>query len=267
MAIYQKLNKLWRIIGTGIAFAYFGIGAVILGNIYMLIIRLIYKDPALRRKYSQRSIQACFYSFVQTLKFLRIIDYKIEGAEILQQDKGCLIIANHPSLIDYVLIGSVLPEMDCIVKESIFHHPFYKMVVKNAGYIPNSSDPQQLLDNCKQRLQQGGKLLIFPEGTRTPLNASSLHLQRGAANLAIRCQAPIRIVHIVCEPRSLCKERVWYQVPEKKSFFYVKVQALYDITSYLTEGVAHSKAVRHLNNDLVNLLQPTTELIEFARKS
>lgn len=206
MAIYPKLNKLWRIIGTGLAFVYFGLGSVILGNIYMFAIRLIYKDPLLRRKYSQRSIQTCFYSFVQALKFLGIIDYKIEGGELLQADKSCLIVANHPSLIDYVLLGSILPEMDCVVKEALFRNPFCKMVVKNAGYIPNSSDPEILIERCKKRLQQGGKLLIFPEGTRTPLNSEKLVLQRGAANLAIRCNAPMRIIHIVCEPRILTKE-------------------------------------------------------------
>ncbi|MFC0309036.1 lysophospholipid acyltransferase family protein [Gallibacterium trehalosifermentans] len=266
MAIYTQLNKLWRIVGTGLAFAYFGIGAAILGNIYMLAIRLRYRDPILRRKYSQRSIQLCFHSFVATLKFLRIIDYKIEGVELLQQDKGCLIVANHPSLIDYVLLGSVLPEMDCVVKEALFHNPFCKMVVKNAGYIANSADPQQLLASCKQRLAQGGKLLIFPEGTRTPLHSEGLKLQRGAANLAIRCQVPMRIVHIVCEPRSLSKEQAWYQVPERKSFFYVKVQELYDIAPYLAEDVPESKAVRRLNRDLANLLQPTVDMIELTRK-
>lgn len=266
MAIYTKLNKLWRTVGTGLAFVCFGIGAVVLGNIYMFVIRLCYRDPILCRKYSQRSIQVCFHSFIATLKFLRIIDYKIEGVELLQQDKGCLIVANHPSLIDYVLLGSVLPEMDCVVKEALFHNLFCKMVVKNAGYIANSADPQQLLANCKQRLQQGGKLLIFPEGTRTPLNNEQLKLQRGAANLAIRCQVPLRIVHIVCAPRSLTKEQAWYQVPDKKSFFYVKVQKLYDIFPYLAEGIPESKAVRQLNSDLANLLQPTIEMIELTRK-
>ncbi|MGC7559765.1 lysophospholipid acyltransferase family protein [Pasteurella sp. PK-2025] len=265
MAIFTQLNKYWRIVGTGLAFAMFGLGGLILGNIWFSLIRLYYKDESKRRQASQRSISFCFRVFVKSLKCLRIIDYKIEGAEILQQDRGCLIIANHPTILDYVLIGSVLPEMDCVVKEALFHNPFCKTVVRCAGYIPNSADPEKLLTACKERLANGGKFLIFPEGTRTPMHATELKLQRGAANLAIRCAVPLRVVHICCEPMSLNRSMPWYKVPERKSFFYIKVQQLEPITPYLVEGLPPSKAVRKLNHELTHILQPSIDMMETTR--
>lgn len=265
MAIFTQLNKVWRLIGTGLAFVIFGLGGLILGNLWFALLRLFYKAPDMRRKASQRSISFCFRAFVKSLKFLKIIDYKIEGAEILQQDQGCLLIANHPTILDYVLIGSVLPEMDCVVKEALFHNPFCRTVVRCASYIPNSADPEKLLEACKERLKNGGKFLIFPEGTRTPMHATELKLQRGAANLAIRCEVPMRVIHICCEPISLNRSMPWYKVPEIKSFFYIKVQQLESITPYLEESIPPSKAVRRLNNHLTHILKPSDEMVAITR--
>ncbi|WP_176552632.1 lysophospholipid acyltransferase family protein [Testudinibacter sp. TR-2022] len=239
-----------------------------LGNIWMLILRLVYRDQRQRRLRSQQSVSFCFKLFVNGLKYFRVIDYQIDGAEVLQQDRGCLIVANHPTLLDYVLIGSILPEMDCVVKESLFHNPFCKMVVRNAGYIANTADPQPLFEACKLRLSQGGKMLIFPEGTRSSLDAiygaAPLKLQRGAANLAVRCGVPLRIVHISCRPLILNKSMKWYQLTDKKAFFYLKVQHLEPVEPYLNPDIPPSRAVRELNAKLTELLQPTTDVVHFA---
>ena len=48
-----------------------------------------------------------------------MLDYRIDGAEILRQERGCLVVANHPTLIDYVLLASVMPETDCPVKSAL----------------------------------------------------------------------------------------------------------------------------------------------------
>ncbi len=94
-----------------------------------------------------------------------------------------------------------------------------KGIVKAAGYIPNR-DPESLLDDCSERLQDGNVLLVFPEGTRTSPGKPS-KLQRGAAQIAVRTETDLRLIHITVEPSFLTKEKKWYQVPDTKPFFFV----------------------------------------------
>ena len=53
--------------------------------------------------------------YMETMRVLGILTYRVEGAERLREP-GRLIVANHPTLIDVVLLVSLMPEVDCIVK-------------------------------------------------------------------------------------------------------------------------------------------------------
>ncbi|MCV5917096.1 1-acyl-sn-glycerol-3-phosphate acyltransferase, partial [Escherichia coli] len=126
-----------------------------------------------------------FRLFLTVAKGLGVLDYRIDGAEILRQERGCLVVANHPTLIDYVLLASVMPETDCLVKSALLKNPFLGGAVRAADYLLNS-EAETLLPRCQQRLAQGDTILIFPEGTRTK-PGEKMTLQRGAANIAVRC--------------------------------------------------------------------------------
>ncbi len=45
-------------------------------------------------------------------------------------------------------------------------------------------------------------------------------LQRGAANIAVRCTSDLRIVTIGCSEHLLDKQSKWYDVPPARPFFY-----------------------------------------------
>lgn len=62
-----------------------------------------------------------------------------------------------------------------------------------------------LLPASRQRLQQGDTILIFPEGTRT-VPGEKMQLQRGAANIAVRCGSDLRVVVIRCTEHMLGKQ-------------------------------------------------------------
>ena len=182
------------------------------------------------------------------------IDYKIIGAKTLQNDKHCLVVANHPSLIDYVLIVAHMKQCDCLVKESVWKNPFMKGVVSAAGYIPNK-DPEKLVENCALRLGLGHVLLVFPEGTRSTPGIKS-KLQRGAAQVALKTASDIRVVHITVAPVFLTKKRKWYQVPDKKPFFLIEVKDKIEISEFINIETPSSIMVRKLNSHLENVIFP-----------
>lgn len=254
MTVFQRINKLWRVFATGFCFSLFGIGGVALTFIIFPLLTFSSKNKTARELKVQKIIQRSFAIFCGTMRFTGAIDYKFEGQEILQLDKGCLIVANHPSLIDYVLIASRLGQCDCLVKEAIWHNPFMKGVVKSAGYIPNNG-AESLLDDCSDRLRGGNVLLIFPEGTRTKPGEIST-LQRGAAQIAIKTATDLRVIHIKVTPSFLTKEKKWYQVPDVKPFFHVQVKDKLSIQPFIDSDVSPSIAVRNLNRHLNDVLFP-----------
>ncbi|OEF25497.1 lysophospholipid acyltransferase family protein [Vibrio rumoiensis] len=254
----QKLNKYWRVIATGSCFAIFGLGALGLTFIVFPIMTLTTRHQEQREMRVQAIIKHAFSLFCQTMKFTGAIDYRFDHSEIMQQDRNCLILANHPSLIDYVLIASKLKQCDCLVKAAIWHNPFMKGIVKSAGYIPNR-DPESLLEDCSQRLKQGNVLLIFPEGTRTTPGKTS-KLQRGAAQIAVRTQTDIRLIHIRVTPNFLTKQMKWYQVPDVKPFFHIEVKGKIAVSEFIENCDSPTTAARHLNQHLSTALFPDMTL-------
>lgn len=114
-----RLNRVWRLVMTGLCFALFGLGGLLLSTFWFNVLLIAIWDKARRRRIARRSIAASFRLFLTVAKRLGVLDYQIEGRDILRNEQGCLVVANHPTLIDYVLLASVMPETDCLVKSAL----------------------------------------------------------------------------------------------------------------------------------------------------
>jgi len=247
-----KADQAWRIFSTGLCFTLFGFGGLLLSFILIPCIRLFSKNEKQSKYRVQHLIQVTFDLFCRIMRFTGAIDYKITGAKKLTQDKGGLIIANHPSLIDYVLIASQLKQCNCLVKASLWKNPFIKKIVQAAGYIPNG-DPEELLTQCEGAFNHGDILLIFPEGTRTTQDERP-KLQRGAAQIAVRTKAEMRVIHITVVPSFLTKQKKWYQVPKTKPFFHIEVKGKIELEPFLQQSSSTALAARNLNRHFEEIL-------------
>lgn len=194
--LLRRLDHAWRVFGTGLSFAAFGLGGLLLGVLVMPVL-LLMRDPVARRRRARRVVQAAFASHVRLMCRLGVMTLQIEGRERLQRD-GLLVLANHPTLIDVVCLISLLPNADCVVKRAVACNPFMRGPVRAAGYISND-DGAGLVDDCVAAVQAGGTLVIFPEGTRS-VPGQPPRLQRGAANIAVRGRLDITPVRITCTP-------------------------------------------------------------------
>ncbi|CAM3706546.1 lysophospholipid acyltransferase family protein [Rahnella victoriana] len=247
-------NRIWRWLATGFFFALFGIGGLLLSIIWFTLLRLIIRQPEKLHRMTLNSIRNSFRFFLAGLRLVGVMDYRFTGDEKFQQDAGCLIVANHPSLLDYVILASRMPRCDCIVKQALLRNPFLRGVIKAAGYLINSGS-DALLQACDTRLKAGGTLLVFPEGTRT-LPDKPMTLQRGAANIALRAGCDIRIVHISCQPPMLTKKGKWYQIPKAKPQFVITVGEKIKANNFLAESdlspaLAARRLTQHLRTELM----------------
>lgn len=257
------LNRYWRLVATAFCFILFGLGGLMMSTFWFSFLRLAISDQAKCNQLTQNSIRHSFRFFMATTQLLGVLEYHIHGAELFKQDRGCLVVANHPSLLDYVLLASSMPRCDCIVKESLLHNFFMRGVIKSAGYLANT-DSDRLLAQCQNKLDQGGTILIFPEGTRsTP--KQKIHLQRGAANIALRCSANIRVVYIHCDQPILTKQEKWYKIPPAKPVFNIRVQEKIVVQNIIDSETSLAIAARHLTDRLRQQLTPGTELTSETR--
>ena len=81
-------------------------------------------------------------------------------------------------------------------------------------------------------------------------------LQRGAANIAVRCTSDLRIVTIGCSEHLLDKQSKWYDVPPARPFFTVEVHGRVEINKfYDATSQEPTLAARQLNRHLLLQLQ------------
>jgi len=118
------LNKYWRICGTGLSFATFGAGGLLLRMCVFPLLNLFVRDPVRRIDLARRVIQLAFRGFVELMRLLGVLRYDISGLERLDRN-GLLILANHPTLIDTVFLMAFVRHADCIVKDCLVAQPVH----------------------------------------------------------------------------------------------------------------------------------------------
>ena len=247
----QKANYLWRVGATGFSFASFGIGGVAIGGLVAPLVNLSTRNPDLRQQRAQKVIKHSFKGFTEMMVKLGIMTYDIEGLEKLQHSQHELVIANHPTLVDVVVLIGLMEQANCVVKQALWSNPFTKGPVQSAGYILNAGS-EQFIHDCVEKLRQdqAASLLIFPEGTRTAKGELLNEFQRGAANIAIRANVPIRPVLINCTPSTLTKNEKWYHIPSQPFHIQVKVLDAIQVDDLLEDASVNPKNVRQLNHQL-----------------
>ena len=125
---------------------------------------------------------------------------------------GLVIVANHPSLLDALLIAARLPRSCCVMKGALGGNPFLGAGAGLAGYVANDST-RAMVRTAVERLQEGCQLVVFPEGTRSPAPRRIHRFSRSIALIAQRARAPIQAVVIETESPYLGKGWPLWKLP------------------------------------------------------
>ena len=239
------MYTIYRAILTPLCFILFNLGALALSFVWFHLLNVVVHNPKKRQIYARTSICYTFRGFIFLLCALHLIKVRFEHFERLDSSAGLILVANHPSLIDYVLIASRLKHLNCVVKEQLKHNFFLRGIIKAAGYLAND-DPEGFLQQGSASLAQGENLLIFPEGTRTSRQCE-LRLRRGAAALAVHSGHPLQVITISLSTEFLSKEKRWYHVPKACPQYVLRVgERLYDVPATATTTVSTCTALSPL---------------------
>lgn len=213
----SRVNPVLFVLAVAFCFVFFGIGGLVL-SLYFLVVRLVIPKQALRERHCRFVVGKGFGVVVWLMRSLGIAKIEFDAAIPRSFEAGRLVIANHPSLVDIVMLVAFYPQATCVIKQSIWRHPAMGFVVRSCGYIPNGGQAV-VLEECAKRIRRGEVLIIFPEGSRTTFG-ESLKLTRGAANIALEAKCQVEVLHIDCIVPFLTKEVDWKTVPSRKPHFY-----------------------------------------------
>lgn len=221
MAI-DNINQIWRLFATAIGFVIFGIFGVL-----FKIILIPYQPrfsgslkshlSAMEKQQQARQIVTQSWRwFTYYLIRMGIVEAHFHGFERLGQ-RGQLILANHPSLLDVVFILSRVPQANCIVKNDLLRNPAMNSQIRACGYLPNQED-LDFVEHVHDILQTQC-LLIFPEGTRTGWD-NQVKFHRGAVSIGLRSARVITPVIVKMSPPNYKKGQAWYKIPVQKPVYH-----------------------------------------------
>ena len=249
--LIYPVSYIWRVFATGMSFVAFGVGGLVISQLIIPLACWTIRDKSKRKLRAQNIIHFGFRFHLELMKRLGIMTTEVIGRERLQIDKAQLLLANHPTLLDVVLMLSLLPRADCIVKQALFRNPFLRGVVTAAGYVNNSSDPQRLIADCVSSVEQGHSLLIFPEGTRSS-PGQKMKFQRAPARVAVEGNIDVTPVTITCTPSTLTKDKKWYQIPSHRFHMRLVIGENIKINTIINKDEPPSLSVRKLTRYLEN---------------
>lgn len=121
-------------------------------------------------------------------------ELRVSGLENIDPKKTYLIVSNHQSLADIVLMYKIKTQFKWVAKESLFKIPFLGWNMSLAKHIKlergNFSSIKKVYRQAEQWLRNGISVLFFPEGTRSETGTMG-EFQNGAFKVAIKEKVPL----------------------------------------------------------------------------
>lgn len=149
----------------------------------------------------------------------------LAGMDDPHRPGGLLLVANHPSRLDALFMIACLPGLVCITKASIWDRRLLGATIRMAGY-PRVGDDRHLA-SVAALLLDGFRVLVFPEGTRSPPTGPG-PFRPGFAFLARQAQVPIQTVMIETDFDFLGRDWPLLRVPARPVRIGLRVGTRFD---------------------------------------
>jgi 1-acyl-sn-glycerol-3-phosphate acyltransferase len=173
-----------------------------------------------------------------------LLQMDARALDALAHEPGLIVVANHPSMLDALMLVARLPRSACVMKASLARNPFLGAGARLAGYIRNDST-FGMVRLAVADLQRGGQLVLFPEGTRTtraPVNP----FNSAVGVIARRAHAPVQAVFIDTDSPYLGKGWPLWRLPPLPIVFTVRLgrrfEAGHDAQAFQAELEAYFAA-------------------------
>ena len=122
-----------------------------------------------------------------------LFDLKVEGSGHIPAEGGALIVSNHQSMIDPVVLAVKLARpVSFLAKSELFENRYADWLIRALNGFPvrQGAGDVGAIKETIARLQEGHLLNIYPEGTRT-MDGELGEIQKGVALVIRRAKVPV----------------------------------------------------------------------------
>jgi 1-acyl-sn-glycerol-3-phosphate acyltransferase len=123
-----------------------------------------------------------------------------------------VVVANHQSILDILLLSRLPREMKWVAKEELFKTPWVGWMLRMAGDIPirrgDAESGGEALARAKEYLARGMNVMMFPEGTRSA-RGTLLPFKSGAFRLALEAGVAVLPVAVHGTAEGMPKGGPW----------------------------------------------------------
>lgn len=185
---------------------------------------------------------------------------KIKGFENLPKEGGFMLVCNHLSMIDCVVITTLFKQkIYFMAKKEIFNKKLKEKFFRWCGGIPVDRENLDLnsIKECFKTLKEGNVLVVFPEGTRNKKQEVDLLPIKGGASL-LAFKASTKVVPVAMKSKFKMFRKNYLYIGEAYDFKEYKGRRLdAELTDKLTED---------MSNKLLDCLQKAREFAEETEK-
>ena len=196
-----------------------GLGSLLWNAVALLLLPLLGRERGLA--FGRAAIARGYAFFWRAAAASGLLRMDARVLDALAAEPGLIVVANHPSMLDAVMLVARLPRSACVMKASLARNPFLAAGARLARYIRNDS-PYGMVRLAVADLRRGGQLVLFPEGTRTtrrPVNA----FRSAVGLIARRAGAPVQAVFIDTDSPYLGKGWPLWRLPPLPIVFSVRL--------------------------------------------
>lgn len=159
---------------------------------------------------------------------------------------GAVVVANHQTLIDAVILISLLGDSVCVTKEAVSRNPFMRVVARKILIV--NEGPVSVVRAAAKYLRSGVNVVVFPEGTRTPADAPRHVFRRGAAHIAIQSGSPVETVSMRCDLAILAKKQPWWDVGIRTAVYSVECRGRIEPGGFSSPGKTAKDSAKSLTS-------------------
>lgn len=155
--------SLMNLLSTVFSFGFFLGGCIALYPI-QLIFRLI--------PFGQKKLKLFYHHLIRIFAWLLVhtmfnVKKRFYNKERLDFNNPSIIIANHQSFIDVIVMMSLHPKVLILTNDWVYNSPFFGAQIRYLGFLPGSEGVENNIEKLKPFIEDGYSVVVFPEGTRS----------------------------------------------------------------------------------------------------
>lgn len=218
-------------------FGLFVVGCLLMMGVALLLILL----PVKRRKKKQLFSRIMMYMLRIFLKAAWIARRENVNPGNETFEKPAVIIANHQSFVDILVMLSLAPKLVMVTNRWVWHSPVFGKIVQYADFVQTEDGYEKVLHHLRDKVAQRYSVVVFPEGTRSA-DCQVHRFHKGAFYLAEKLQLDILPVVLYGTGMIISKRQPFYV---KRGVLCTRIlpRILYTDASYGVTYQERSKAI------------------------